>query len=106
MTLMLGVDDVVYETQRDWGRLPVGREFGGNISSVAVDSRDRVYVYHHGSPPVFVFDPGGELIASWGEGEIVDAHSIYIDKQDNVLLVDRDAHKVLKFSTDGELLLK
>ena len=35
---------------------------------MAADSRDRVYVFHRGDPPVLVFDRDGTFRGSWGEG--------------------------------------
>ena len=58
--IIVGTDDYTFEMVRPWGTLPVGMSFG-TISHVAVDSADRVYVYHRGDPPVVVFDVDGNL---------------------------------------------
>jgi DNA-binding beta-propeller fold protein YncE len=72
---------------------------------VAVDSRDRVYVYNRGEHPVVLFDREGTFLGSWGEGVLEHAHGIFITPQDDVFLVDRFLHQVLKFTTDGKLLM-
>ncbi len=64
MAITVGMGDYVYEYQPDWARLPVGQAFRG-ISGVAVDSRDRVYVFQRQGPPVLVFDPDGNPLAAW-----------------------------------------
>ena len=40
-----------YEVQERWGQLPEGWKFGW-IPAVAVDSRDRVYVYSRSEHPM------------------------------------------------------
>jgi len=77
----------------------------GVISSVAVDSASRVYVYQRADPPVVVFDAEGNYLSSWGKGQLGDAHGIFISRQDDVYLVDRDFHRVMRFDKDGRLLL-
>jgi len=76
-------------------------------SAVAVDSHDNVYVYQRGDPPVLVFDRGGNLIGQWPrkDGAPADAHLIYVGPDDAVYLADRDAHQILKYTTDGELVM-
>src|SRR4051794_19959487 len=46
----------------------------------------------------------GDLAASWDAAPISDPHGIFITSDDRVLLVDRNAHQVLIFNTDGRLL--
>ena len=103
MAAIIGMGDYVYEHQPEWPRLPVGQRFQG-ISGVAVDSRDRVYVFQRQGPPVLVFDPDGNPLDAWErkEGTPADAHHIHVGPDDTVYLVDRDAHQILKYSPDGE----
>ena len=89
-----------YAVECPWGALPDGQTFGP-VSQLAVDSRDRVYVFQRANPPVLVFDPDGTLVDSWGEGQLSDAHGIFINRDDLVLLVDRDAHEILACETSG-----
>ena len=102
----------------------------GQVSGVAVDGRDHVWIVHRPhtldarqrgqegmccvpAPPVIEFDPDGVVVRSWGgpgdgfewpENE----HGIHVDPQGNVWIGGNgtnDAH-VLKFSGDGEFLLQ
>ena len=98
---ILGTGDHLYEVVHPFGTLPDGITLG-NTSHVATDSTDRVYVYQRQDPPVLVFDGDGNLLTTWGGGELLDAHGIYISAADEVYLVDRDAHEVVKFSVTGE----
>ena len=106
MAITIGMGDYRYEYQQDWAKLPGGRSFQGP-SAVAVDSQDRVYVYQRGDPPVLVFDRGGNLMSEWPRrnGVPADAHHIYVGPDDGVYLSDRDAHQILKYTTDGELVM-
>ncbi len=106
MAITIGMGDFVYEYQADWAQLPAGTNFQ-SPSAVAVDSIDRVYVFQRRGPPVLVFDRDGKYLAAWPRrvGHLEDAHHIYIGPDDGVYLADRDAHQVLKCTTEGELLM-
>jgi peptidylglycine monooxygenase len=95
-----------YEVTRDWAPTPPGIA-RGRISTLAVDSAGRLYVLRRGAePPVLVYSPQGEFLFSFGEGLVFDSHGIAIDAGDRVFVVDRDAHQVLCFSREGEVLFR
>ena len=102
---IVGSGDNTYEVMRPFGKLPANMELG-SVSDVAVDSADRVYFFQRKDPPVLVFAPDGELVSTWGGDAVSDAHGIYISPQDDVFLVDKDGHQVVKCTTDGEVLLR
>src|SRR5262249_21377114 len=93
-----------YELVPDWGRLPEGWTYT-QVAGVAVDSQDRVYVYNRGEHPMVVFDRDGKFLGSWGEGTLEHAHGLFITPEDTLFLTDRYRQQVLKFTTDGKLLL-
>jgi sugar lactone lactonase YvrE len=93
-----------YEVVEGWGKLPPGWSFGW-IPAVAVDSKDRVYVYSRSEHPMVVFDRDGNFLTSWGEDVLKDAHGLFIDKNDILWCVERDTHCVHKMTTDGKLLM-
>ena len=103
--VIVGTGDHVYEVLHPFGKLPGGMSFG-NAAHVATDSKGRVYVYQRKDPPILVFDADGNLLNTWGDGQFLDAHGIYLTLDDELLLVDRDAHEVLKCTTEGEILLR
>ena len=80
-----------YEVQEGWGQLPEGWKFGW-IPAVAVDSKDRIYVYSRSERPMVVFDREGNFLASWGEDILKDSHGIFIDAEDNIYCVEREVH--------------
>jgi peptidylglycine monooxygenase len=95
---------ITYEVIRDWAPLPPHVP-GARISTVAVDSADRLYVLRRGGePPVVIYSPTGEFVGGFGDGLIFDAHGIAIDAEDRVFVVDRDAHQVFCFSPEGNVL--
>ena len=96
-----GSGDFKYELAEGWGKLPQGFEWG-QISSVAVDSQDRVYVYTRTNHPLMVFDRNGNFIRSWGEDILKDAHGICIDAKGDMYIVDRASQVVLKYTADGK----
>ena len=102
---ILGTGDHTYEAIHPFGKLPSGMAFD-NVSHVATDSADRVYAYRRGDTPMMVFDGDGNLLKTWGDGQILDAHGIFITPSDEIYLVDRDAHEVIKFDTDGNVLMR
>jgi len=94
----------VYEPDPTWPALPDGVSYGGAATSVAVDSRDRVYVFNRGPVPVVVLNPDGSVVDSWGAGDFVMPHGVSIDFDDNIWAVDLK-HAVHKRATDGTALL-
>ena len=102
--LVVGTSEYVYDVVRPWGRLPDGMRFGP-VSNVAVDSRDRVYVYQREDPPVLVFDSDGRFVTAWGTGRLIDAHGLYIAPDDHIYLCNRDEHEVLKLTPEGKIVL-
>ena len=105
MTAIIGMGDFRYEYQENWARLFSGMSLQGP-SGVAVDSRDRVYVYQRQGPAVLVFDKDGQLLRVWQrrDGIPADAHHIHLGPDDTVYLTDRDSHQVLLYDTSGNLL--
>ena len=100
----VGTGKYTYEVNEDWAKLPEGWEMPA--AAVYGDSQDRVYCFNRDPDhPVCIFDRDGNFVSSWGAGIISFAHAIYLDKQDNVWLVDRNKHQVYKFTTDGKLLM-
>ena len=92
-----------FEVVEGWERLPEGWSFT-EVAGVAVDSRDRVYVFCRGEHPLIVFDREGKFLDAWGEGMFPRPHGIFIDHEDRVHLVDCWDHTIRTFGTDGTLL--
>ena len=106
MPVILGSGAHRYRVVEDWAKLPDGWEFK-DAAAVAVDSKDRVYVFNRGEHPMIVFDRDGTFIKSWGEGGLFPhAHGLSIDENDVLYLTDDGGHTVTKCTTDGKVLLQ
>jgi DNA-binding beta-propeller fold protein YncE len=106
--MIVGSGEFQYKVVEDWGRGPTGRDDFGEAITLAVDSRDRVYVLSRSPQPrVFCFDRDGNLLTSWGEHVFVvvgGVHGIWISDDDQVYCTDALNHAVYHLTTEGELL--
>ena len=104
MSVVLGSGEHRYRAVENWAKLPDGWEFR-DVAAVAVDSKDRVYVFNRGEHPMIVFDRDGNFLRSWGEGLFGRAHGIDIDSDDILYCTDDGDHTVRKVTADGKLLM-
>jgi hypothetical protein len=104
MSVVLGAGEHRYRVVESWAKLPDGWELM-DVGAVAVDSKDRVYVFNRGAHPMIVFDREGNFLKSWGEGVFKRAHGLHIDRDDTLYCTDDGDHTVRKCTTDGEILL-
>ena len=102
-----------------WPRpLPAGWVLG-EVSGVAVDAHDNVWLFHrppkrragNGAPPVIEFDPAGRVIRAWGGKGVgydwfENEHSIAVDSAGFVWLTGNGPHdgQVLEFTGDGRFV--
>jgi DNA-binding beta-propeller fold protein YncE len=93
-----------YDADDHWAKLPPGITWT-EVAAVATDSRDRVFVFNRGDHPVLVFDPDGNLVASWGEGLFARPHGLTVGPDDSVYCTDDSGHVVHKFTAGGRLLM-
>jgi len=98
----VGTGKYTYDLVENWAKLPAGETFG-NVSAVATDSHDQVYVFQRKDPPVLVFDRDGTYRRCWGSGAFANPHGIYI-ADDIVYLTDREDSVCLTYTLDGKPL--
>ena len=98
----VGTGKYTYTLVQDWAKLPAGQSFG-TVSAVATDSQDRVYVFQRAEPPVVVFDRDGSFLSSWGNGNFVSPHGLFI-ADDIIYLTDREGSVAMKYTLDGKPL--
>ena len=107
-----------YQAETGWG--DIGREWGstsavyttpeGNVW-VAERCGENTCIGHDDLDTIFLFDPEGKLLRSFGAGLIVWPHGIHVDAGGNVWVTDARGddngrgHQVHKFSAEGELLM-
>ena len=97
--------DFRFQADCQWAKWPADWDTQ-EVSSVATDSQDRVYLFNRTSRPVAVFDRDGNFLHAWGEEYFERAHGIFIDPQDNVYGVDDLGHTVTKLTADGRQLFR
>ncbi len=105
MAVTLGSGQFRYDVAADWGKLPDGWEFR-DVAAVAVDSKDRVYVFNRGEHPMIVFDREGNFLRSWGEGVFRRAHGVHIGPDETLYCTDDGDHTVRKCTLEGKVLLE
>jgi hypothetical protein len=99
--------DLGYAYQLDPLKLPAGMEWAGHVSSVAIDSRGHIFVFHRSlptTPELVEFTPDGTFVRGF-DYRAARGHSILIDKQDNMWLTDQNGGSVTKMTRDGTVLM-
>src|SRR5438094_936175 len=92
-----------YNSIEGWAKLPEGRKWG-STSAVDIDKDgksiwvaercgangclDRASGQMSTLPPVLEFDSSGKLVKSFGEGMLIFAHGIFVDREGNVWVTD------------------
>ncbi len=103
-TVKLGSGRFTYEVAVGWEKLPPGYSWR-EVAAVAVDSRDRVYVFNRGDHPMIVFDSQGNFIKSWGEGVFSRPHGLTLGPDDTLYCTDDGDHTVRQCTLDGKVLM-
>jgi hypothetical protein len=109
---VIGVEGHKYECHHNWGELPGEFEWQ-TTHNVALDSVGNVYVTHQGLPKkkgmdtVFVFDPKGKFVRSFGKEWHGGGHGIEIRKEGNEEFIYfsntwTPAKKLVKTNLKGE----
>jgi len=103
--VVLGQGDYRYEVSgENWGRRPEGWIYR-EATAVAVDQRDRVFVFNRGTAPMTVFDTDGNMLDSWGQGMFSNPHGITVAPDGTLFCVDNGDSTVKKFTPEGRLLM-
>lgn len=105
MADILGQSRHTYEPIPDWATLPSEIELG-DVAGIAVDDKDRVYLFNRGDTPVVVLNQSGDVLATWGQGIFQNPHGASIGPDQCLYLTDNFDHTVRKFTLDGTLLLE
>ena len=94
-----------YRADDEWLKLPETWGPLVDVSGIAIDAMDRVYLFARGEHPVIVFDRDGRFLRSFGEGAFRTPHGIQVTPQQELLLTDSNSHAVYKYSLDGRHLM-
>ena len=110
------VPEIAFDSVPDYPTLPTGMNFG-EVSGVAVNSKGHVFVFTRsntaGGPAyapaagqLLEFGPKGEYIREIGKGLYAwsEAHTVRIDKDDNIWAIDKGSDMVIKFNQAGRVV--
>jgi len=111
------VPDLPFESVPDFLKLPPGMNFG-EVSGVAVNSKGHVFVftrsnsalgpaYAPSAAQLLEFGPKGEFIREIGKGlyGLAFAHTVRVDRDDNIWAVDKGSDMVIKFNQAGRVVM-
>src|SRR5437773_9653762 len=104
---IMGVPEIPFTSVPNFLKLPAGESLGEAVA-VATNSKGNIFVYHRrDTTRLFEFDKGGNFIKEIGKGYygFEFAHSVRVDKDDNIWTVDEGTNLVSKFSPDGKVLM-
>lgn len=93
-----------YEMVEDWAKLPTGWRLG-DVTGLAVDARDRVYLFCRGPNPIVVMDVDGNVDAAFGHGDFTMPHAIQVTPEGEILATDANAHMIRKYGANRQLQL-
>jgi len=110
------VPDIPFESVPNFLRLPSGMNFG-EVPGVAVNSKGHVFVFtrsNSANGPAYApaaaqlleFGPKGEFLREIGKGLYgwSFAHSVRIDRDDNIWAIDKGSDMIIKFNPAGQVL--
>src|ERR1700732_4696707 len=101
------VPDIPFSTVPNFLKLPSGEYLGESVA-VATNSKGHIFVYHRSANTrLFEFDQGGNFLKEIGAGYygFEFAHSVRVDKDDNIWTVDEGTNMITKFSPEGRVLM-
>src|SRR5271156_988348 len=110
------VPEIQFESVPNFLKLPRGMNFG-EVPGVAVNSKGHVFVftrsnsangpaYGASAAQLLEFGPKGEFLGEVGKGLYAwsEAHSVRIDKDDNIWAIDKGSDMIIKFNQAGRVV--
>lgn len=101
----MGSGDYRYAVEPDWLKLPSQIRLG-DVAAIAVDDKDRVYLFNRGPDPMVVVDREGNFLNAWGQGVFTNPHGVHIGPDQSIYCTDDGDHSVRKCTLDGRVLLQ
>ena len=101
------VPEIEFSSVPNFVKLPPGEYLGESVA-VATNSKGHLFVYHRSANTrLFEFDKTGNFVKEIGSGYygFEFAHSVRVDKDDNIWTVDEGTNMITKFSPEGRVLM-
>ncbi len=101
------VPEIPFTSVPNFFKLPPDLYFGEGIG-IATNSKGHVFVYtRSGDTRIFEFDQNGNFVREIGQGlyGLEFAHTIRVDREDNIWAVDEGTNMVIKFNPEGRVVL-
>jgi hypothetical protein len=103
-----GVQQIPMTSSGNFLKPPPGEYLGESVA-VATNSKGDIFVFHRASPTskLWQFDKDGNFKKEIGKGYygFEFAHSVRVDKDDNIWAVDEGTNMVTKFDPNGKFLM-
>src|SRR5436309_6068930 len=109
------VPEISFDSVPDFFKLPSGMNFG-EVPGVAVDSKGNIYVftrsntatgpaYAPAAAQLLEFNPKGDFLREIGKGLYgwSEAHTLRIDKNDNIWAIDKGSDMIIMFNQAGRV---
>lgn len=109
--------EIPFDSVPEFLKLPPGINFG-EVPGVAVNSKGHVFVftrsnsasgpaYGAAAAQLFEFGPKGEFVREIGKGLYAwaEAHTVRIDKDDNIWAIDKGSDMIIRFNPAGRVAM-
>jgi NHL repeat len=101
------VPEIPFTSVPNFFKLPPDLYFGEGIG-IATNSKGHVFVYtRSGDTRLFEFDQNGNYVRELGQGlyGLEFAHTVRVDREDNIWTVDEGTNMIIKFNPEGRVVM-
>src|SRR5947207_3106854 len=105
--VVLGEGAFRYEVSgENWGAKPADWVYK-EATAVAVDAKDRVWVFNRGTKPMILFDTDGIMLETWDwdQGGFDNPHGVTVAPDGSLWCVDNGNNTIKHFTPEGRLLM-